>query len=343
MKYKNIRILGVCAAQGAMIFPLKKRLIANVEPRAVFHSKGEPQWKANFGDIPFVRSLDELPEGTKPDFIIGSPSCGHSSVFSYSRKKALGNPKEDPCINLFINSIKKFSPKVFIMENLPKLLDLIPLEEWEKNLNCYRFIVHCHPVSVFGNSQTSRKRLLLIGIDKNLPKEVDKSFKQVFKVNEDGPLTVKKLYTKLNSDQNFREDGDKKLAMYRYYDKSKRTLTVDEVHKLWNGKFKKEFKWPMKGTKMKTLPGVYRNRANAYPLTLRPSNRQFNPEGWPMGLEEYKLIMGFPDKYKIYFNSSDKTYWLNKARNALSKGAVAEIGQWIKLCIKNTAYFNAKN
>ena len=112
-------------------------------------------------------------------------------------------------------------------------------------------------------------------------------------------------------------------------------LTVKQVKKLWNTEFKDEFKWPMKGTKMKTLPGVYRNRPNAYPLTLRPSNRQFNPNGLPMGIEEYRIIMGFPRNFKIYFDNSNKTYWLNKARNTLSKGSVYEVGIWFKKCIKN--------
>lgn len=86
---KPIVILGVDAAQGALLFPFKEsgfEIIANVEPRAVFHSKKEEQWKLNFGDIPFVRSLEEV-KNSKIDLILGSPSCGHSSVFSYSRKK----------------------------------------------------------------------------------------------------------------------------------------------------------------------------------------------------------------------------------------------------------------
>lgn len=122
--------------------------------------------------------------------------------------------------------------------------------------------------------------------------------------------------------------------MYHYADKSKSTLTVKQVKKLWNTEFKDEFKWPMKGTKMKTLPGVYRNRPNAYPLTLRPSNRQFNPNGLPMGIEEYRIIMGFPRNFKIYFDNSNKTYWLNKARNTLSKGSVYEVGIWFKNVLK---------
>ena len=85
---------------------------------------------------------------------------------------------------------------------------------------------------------------------------------------------------------------------------------------------------------MKTLPGVYRNRLEAPPLTLRPSNRQFNPEGYPMGLEEFRVIMGFPKKFKVYYEKSNPTYWLNKGRNALSKGAVYEVGLWFKKCLK---------
>lgn len=89
---KSIRIIGVCAAQGALLFPFRSQeIVANIEPRSVFHSKGEPQWKLNFEDIPFVRSLEEV-KTSKIDLILGSPSCGHSSVFSYSRKKSLGKP-----------------------------------------------------------------------------------------------------------------------------------------------------------------------------------------------------------------------------------------------------------
>ena len=47
----KLRVLGVCGAQGALLFPFKKYLIGNIEPRAVFHTKNEEQWKLNFGEI----------------------------------------------------------------------------------------------------------------------------------------------------------------------------------------------------------------------------------------------------------------------------------------------------
>ena len=66
---KQLKVLGICGAQGALLYPLKKYLIGNVEPRAVFHTKKEEQWKLNFGEIPFVRSLESLYfliQGRKP-------------------------------------------------------------------------------------------------------------------------------------------------------------------------------------------------------------------------------------------------------------------------------------
>lgn len=329
-----MKVLGICAAQGALLFPFREKVVANVEPRAVFHSRKEEQWRTNFGDIPFVRGLEEIQENDV-DIIVGSPSCGHSSVFSYSRKKSLGKPREDLTLNLYLSGIKKFRPKIFLMENLPKLLDLIPLKEWESNLIDYDLIVHCHSVTVFGNSQKSRKRLVLIGIrrDSGIKKSY---FKKTFLVSK--PKNVTKLKKLVNKDINYRESDDKKLAMYHYMDKSKSTLTVSEVRKLWRTEFKNEYKWPMKTLKMRTLPGVYRNRKNTYPLTVRPSSRQFNPHGRIMGLDEYRVIMGFPNNFKVYFDKSNPTYWLNKGRNTLTKGSVYEVGLWFKECLMKSGF-----
>lgn len=324
-----MKVLGMCGAQGALLFEFKKHLIANVEPRAVFHTPKEEQWKLNFGDIPFVRDQEQV-KCKDIDVMIGSPSCGHSSVFSYSRKKTLGKPREDVTLNMYLSSVKKFRPRIFLMENLPKLLEMIPLSEWENNLPEYDLIVHCHAVTVFGNTQQSRKRLILIGIRKDSGiKKAD--FQRTFQVSK--ILNVTQLKKRVRKDINYREADDKKLAMYHYADKTKTTLTVAQVRKLWRTEFKKEYKWPMKTQKMKTLPGVYRNRRNAQPLTVRPSSRQFNPHGRIMGLEEYRVIMGFPENFKVHFDKANPTYWLNKGRNTLTKGSVYEVGIWFRRCL----------
>lgn len=333
-----MKILGVCGAQGALLSPFKKFLIGNVEPRAQFHTEFEEQWVLNFGKIPFLRNLDGINE--IPDIIIGSPSCGHSSIFSYSRKKTLGNPKKDDTLNLYLTSIVKFEPKFFLMENLPKLLDLIPLEEWHKTLKNYHIITHCHSVSDLGNSQVSRIRLIMVGIRKDY-KPLNKYFDSLFPVCE--KKNCLELYKQVNHSINYKEPDDKVLAMYYYKDPNKQNLTVKQVKELWNTEFKDEYKWPIRSKKMNTLPGVYRNRKYGYPMTLRPSNRQFNYLGEVIGLDECRIIMGFPKEFKIHMNTNRLIYWLNKGRNTLTKGATFEVGIWFKTCLENLLGFSLKN
>lgn len=325
-----MKILGVCGAQGALLFPFKEFLIGNVEPRAQFHTKNEEQWNLNFPNILFVRDLSEITD--VPNIIIGSPSCGHSSIFSYSRKKTLGEPKKDETLNLFLTSILKFEPALFLMENLPKLLDLIPLPEWHKTLSNYTLITHCHSVSDLGNSQKSRVRLIMVGIRKDYsPLKV--YFEQLFPVCE--MKTCYQIHKMIDKSINYKEPDDKVLAMYHYKDKGKKNLTVKQVKTLWRTEFKDEYKWPVKTKKMNTLPGVYRNRKDGYPMTLRPSNRQFSYNGEPIGLDECRIIMGFPQNFKVFMDPKNYTYWLNKGRNTLAKGATFEVGIWFKMVLKN--------
>lgn len=339
MKSRPFTVLGVCGAQGALLFPLRDCLIGNVEPRGVFHTPKEEQWRANFGEIPFDRDASRFKKA-RVDVIVGSPNCGHSSVFSYSRKKTLGKPREDASLNLFVECVKEFSPKIFMCENLPKLLDMIPLENWELLLPEYSFIVHCDSVMAWGNSQKSRKRMLLVGVRKDC-KQYKKLFEGVFRVAK--PLKVRELSKRVRKNLNYREDSDKVLAMYDSRKTPKKNLTVEEVKKLWRTDFREEKKWPMPGTRMKTLPGVYRNMRNEYPMTVRPSSRQFNPRGKIMGLEEYRVIMGFPEDFKIYLDGKRKGYWLNKGRVTLTKGAVYEMGLWFNHCLREAMEYSSSD
>lgn len=339
---KTFRVLGVCAAQGALLFPILKnsklKIIGNVEPRAVFHSRKEEQWNLNFPGIPFARESSQF-DDKRVDIIVGSPSCGHSSVFSYSRKKSLGKPREDPTLNLYISEVQKHRPKIWAMENLPKLLDLIPLPEWEAKFPEYTFIVHCYSVSVFGNSQVSRKRLILIGIRKDY-EEGKEYFKKVYQIHP--PMKCGQLYRLRRKKLNYREHPTKVLAMYDSRKlPRKKNLTVEEVRILWNTDFKDCYKWPMPGTKMNTLPGVYKNKKDSYPMTVRPSSRQFNHKGKIMGLEEYRLIMGFPGDFQVYMprckrGSEEFNYWLNKGRNTLTKGSTYEMAFWFYQCLSKS-------
>lgn len=328
-----MNVLGVCAGQGALLFPFRKHLIGNIEIRGVFHTPGEEQWKTNFGDIPFYKGfcLQEFDE--KVDIIISSPDCGASSIMRLSKVKELGNPKDNRSLNLVTAAILEYKPKIFLIENLPRLLSLLPCEFFEETFKDYKLIFHERSVSEYGNSQVSRKRLVIIGVHKKTGKKYLNAFNEVFQVKT--PTITRNLLNDYQNPLNYNIPIEKTLAMYDYRKlPEKKNLTVRKIQLLWNSDFKNEKKWPIKTAKMSTLPGVYRLELDKPPLTLRPADRQFRPDGYPLGINDFKAIMGFPKQFKIYIDQENYLYWLNKARYTIAKGSVYEVGIWFKKCIK---------
>lgn len=331
---KKLKVLGVCAGQGALLFPFKKNLLGNIEIRGVFHTPGEEQWKLNFGDIPFYKGycLQEFDE--RVDIIISSPDCGASSIMRLSKVKELGKPKDNRSLNLVIEGINYYKPKIFLIENLPRLLSLLPNEYLHEAFKDYKLIFHERSVSDYGNSQVSRKRLVIIGVHKKTGKKYLNAFNEIFQVKT--PTITRELLFESPYGSNYNIPIEKTLAMYDYRKlPEKKNLTVEKIQVLWNSAFKQEKKWPIKTAKMSTLPGVYRLELDKPPLTLRPADRQFRPDGYPLGINDFKAIMGFPKQFKIYIDQENYLYWLNKARYTIAKGSVYEVGIWFRKCIKN--------
>ena len=323
----------MCAGQGALLFPFRKHLIGNIEIRGVFHTPGEEQWKANFGDIPFHKGFCLQEFDKKVDIILSSPDCGHSSVMRLSKVKELGNPKDNRSLNLVIAAILEYKPKIFLIENLPRLLSLLSRDFFEKTFKDYKLVFHERSVSDYGNSQVSRKRLIILGVHKKTGKKYLNAFDEVFQVKT--PKLTRDLLFVSPYGSNYNIPIEKTLAMYDYRKlPEKKNLTVRKIQLLWNSDFKNEKKWPIKTAKMSTLPGVYRLELDKAPLTLRPADRQFRPDGYPLGILDFKAIMGFPKAYKIFMDEGNYLYWLNKARYTIAKGSVYEISVWFKRCLK---------
>ena len=328
-----MNVLGISAGQGGLLFPFRKRLLGNIEPRGVFHTPGEEQWKANFKDVPFYKGycLQEFDE--KVDIIISSPDCGASSIMRLSKVKELGKPKDNRSLNLVIEGINYYKPKIFLIENLPRLLSLLPNKYLQETFKDYKLIFHERSVSDYGNSQVSRKGLIIIGVHKKTGKKSLNAFDEVFQVKT--PKLTRDLLFVSPYGSNYNIPIEKTLAMYDYRKlPEKKNLTVEKIQVLWNSAFKNEKKWPIKTAKMSTLPGVYRLELDKAPLTLRPADRQFRPDGYPLGILDFKAIMGFPKQFKIYIDQENYLYWLNKARYTIAKGSVYEISVWFKRCLK---------
>ena len=328
-----MKVLGVCAGNGVILYSLKDYLKGNIEPRAIFHSKENSQWKANFKGIPFKTEYNEdLIHWRKRgiDVIIGNPDCGHSSKFSYSRSKKLSDPRDNKSVSLYLNAIKVIKPKIFLMENLPKLMDIYNVDFWYNTFPEYEFVFHVLSVNKFGNSQKDRIRLLVIGINKGFfNKDIDKvryHFLNIYKVSSEkftGEL-LKGLEHENIKIGHIREDINSEITLYAGF-----KIKLGEVQKFWlNNPNLKRYK--VYDKKFTTAPGVYRNPEKSFPSTARKANRQFNPKGLQMSPRELARIQGVPDDFNLYFENSNIGYWINKGRATVTKTPPWEIGEWFK-------------
>lgn len=332
-KKRKLNVLGVCAGAGVALYPFMGskyfRVIGNVEPRSVFYTKDDEHWKANFEGVPMVRSLNEL-KPRRVDVLIGHPDCGDSSILRMSRAKKSGQPGENHSILLFRQALKKLRPKVFLMENLPGLLKAFPIEKWQELLPEYLISSLIAPVTLWGNSQESRKRLVMVGVLKSsgpktllfsLPDWPEPGKYPVY------PAEHFELPETENVELGHVREPMEKLCNLYYGDK--RQVTYREAKEIWTNELPNSSRWPV-GGKMKNQPGVSKHIEGQPPYTVRKQNRQFSSSGLVLSPREMANIQGLPVSYKLIIKKSNSIYWINKMRVAVTKTMPMEIASWLK-------------
>jgi site-specific DNA-cytosine methylase len=324
----NFKTLGVCGGNGVILHTFHKNsLIGNIEPRSIFHTHNDIQWDINF-NCPIDKNTKAKYSKSQVDIIIGAPDCGHSSVFAYSRAKQMSNPDNNESLNVYIDSIRYYQPALFLMENLPALVDNMG-KDLERIFPNYRLKQFIGPVSLWGNSQITRIRLVIIGIHKSLPINYDKEFilpkPDSISLKNSGDL-IRDLGIEPISDLcHVREHDDFMVNMY-YGDSSR--ISLKKVRKLWLTEFRDKKKWPVNKGNLKNQPGINRNFADDYPLTVRKQNRQFNHLGYVLTPREMARIQGIPDSFKIWYDPTKYNYCINKGRVTVTKTPPYEIGKW---------------
>jgi site-specific DNA-cytosine methylase len=328
----KIKVLGVCGGGGVILYPFLHKsfkLLANIEPRGIFGTPQQVQWKLNFNDIPLYRGLAEL--YSEVDVIVGAPDCGHSSILSYSRAKKFADAKDNKSLTLFIKAVQEtYTPKMFIMENLEALLKNYGEEDLKEAFSNYNIKLINGPVSNFGNSQIHRKRLLVIGVRKDLPKKLLKAW-YLPELNMDALKTCGQLINDLRFVYpslklgHVRENDNTFITIY-----AGKKLKVGEIKKIWLTKHLYEKRLPVEGRNFTSAPGVYKNLEEDYPATARKQNRQFNHFGEMMSPRELARIQGLPDEFKIAMDDANIQYWINKGRTTVSKTPPHELAVYIK-------------
>lgn len=323
-----MNILGVCGGNGVILHPFKKHLVGNIEPRAIFHSTKDEQWKANFGNIPLIKKV-ELPVQwagfENIDAVIGAPDCGHSSILAYSRAKKLSDPKDNKSLNLYISCVNYFRPKFFLMENLPKILEQYTSKDFENTFKDYELIFHEDSVYEYGNSQKNRIRLVLLGIRKDIwTKEVQYHFSNIYavsKIKTCGELT-ENLEVEGCISGHYRENINNIITIY-----AGKKLSLLDIQNIWLSQPGQK-RFNVQGKKFTTAPGVYRNLDSDLPATARKANRQYNQKGLQLSARELARIQGVPDRFELYVEMDKLQYWINKNRATVTKTPPYEIGYW---------------
>lgn len=322
---KKLNVLGICGGNGVCLFPFREdfNILGNHEPRGVFYDKKQEQWNSNFQGIPQYREHRSYEK--RVDVIIGHPDCGDSSVLRMSRAKKAGEVKDNKSINIFLASINVHKPKFWLMENLPGFLKTHSIEDLEICFPKYHILHHISSVSHYGNSQLSRKRLVVIGIRKKYDISALKYFR-LPKVNKD-KLKFSQDFEMGNHDNetcHVREFLDKTCNLYWGIH---RQITYQRALELWNTEFEGKGRWHV-GGKMNNQPGVSRNLRDNYPLTVRKQNRQFGTKGLVLSPREMANIQGLPKKFHLVYHLGQSIYWINKGRLTVTKTMPYEIGRW---------------
>lgn len=335
----NYTVLGVSAGGGVSLYPFKEELIGNIELRPIFKTPFNVQWQLNFGSVPLItKGQKNFLKYHEPDVIISSPDCGSGSVLRFSRSKKLGNHLENNSLMLFLEYTPWYKPKFFYFENLEGLFKSFSEEDFDEILKNYRLIKHNAPVSMWGNSQVNRKRLVIIGIRKDLPKELDKYFKLPDYRHKN--MSCIELYGDLDIPENdfrgialgnVRELSDEYVTIY-----AGKKMYNYEITNYWQNELQGKRRWEVTDRKFSTAPGVYRNRKNDYPATARKANRQFDHRGLMLTPRQLARIQGVPDEFQIVVYKDKLNYWINKGRALVTKTPPMEISTWFKKKLDKT-------
>jgi site-specific DNA-cytosine methylase len=332
-KPKKWKILGVCGGNGVMLHALLPDLIGNVEPRSAYYTKNQDAWAVNFGKIPFFKTLEDAEQANfKPNVIIGHPDCGSGSVLSYSRAKELRSIAKNESFVMFKRAVDHYKPKLFIFENLTAMFKNYPQERFIKLYKKYNLILYSVPVSRFGNSQVHRKRLIVVGVRKDLHFSTYKAFfklpKEKFRIKKAKEL-IKGIREPNLAFGHYVEPLDQTITIY-----GGKKLTLQEIKDIWLNQLKDKSRFEVTDRKYTTAPGVYKNLADRPPATARKQNRQFNHYGEMMSPRELARIQGIPDDFHIPLKPSSIKADANKARVTVTKCPPYEVGSWVKGCLE---------
>lgn len=182
-----MRVVGMFAGIGTLLREARDAGLdvrGNVEIRPYFKNL-DWIWGLNFPDVQLLTNfygkkekpkLPKLPDEwiEDADLMIGHPPCGSYSILGHSGRSLDKHSEEDRAqrvqersknpglVPLFRRAVHRLRPRMFALENLPKLMELFPPSWWSENFPDYRITVMYITNWDYGSPQI-RKRLWVVG------------------------------------------------------------------------------------------------------------------------------------------------------------------------------------
>lgn len=318
-----MRVVGLLAGVGSLLREAQDagfEVVGNYETRAPYSTGRHLSWDLNFPDIPLIRKAPEwLHEGWgRPDLIIGHPPCGSHSQLGNSGQPAHKTTEERRAMQairhkragllpLFVEEVARLKPRVFVLDNLPKILTTVaPKEWWEAALPKYNLTFIVMMNWDYGTPQL-RKRLWVIGTRKPLP-----PFK--FRAPKGGRLAGPRTAMEAFGDlpwqpwKNIRRLGHVHVAPDSMLTGDYRTtvegLTVTHATQLGLGflSIPPDKAWPYitRFGRLAVKIGRQRLAFEKYSRTITGLPSIHHPmTGWPLTARERARLMDWPDDFHL--------------------------------------------
>lgn len=181
-----MRALGLLAGVGSLLREAQDagfEVVGNYETRTPYITGRHLSWDLNFPKIPLIRDSQDAGlrlSWQQPDLIIGHPPCGSHSQLGNSGQPAHKSTEERRAMQairhqrsgllpLYVEEVARLKPKIFVLDNLPKILTTVaPKEWWYKALPMYSLTFIVMMNWDYGTPQL-RKRLWIVGTRRPMP------------------------------------------------------------------------------------------------------------------------------------------------------------------------------
>lgn len=316
-----MRAVGLLCGAGSILHEARHlgcKIVGNVETRRYFRT-APWAWDANFHGIQTTFDPSALPDALmEADLAFGHPPCGRQSTLGqvasrdlpeHIREARETKRRKDPgLLPLFTDLVRRTKPKMFALDNLPKILHTVTPEAWwRKELPGYKLTFIIITNFDYGSCQR-RVRLWVIG-SRGKPFHFKPTSKRI-----EGPRTAWEAISDLpwepwinipeiihvHRDPNYKPEGsywDTELRRGKRYQ-------LQYTHELARA----FLSIPMEHIMIyRTASGRIAHKIGRLRCSLYNTSRVVSGletlhhplSGWPFTMRERARIMGWPDDFQL--------------------------------------------